>query len=275
MRGALRAVACAAAAALGAAPASADTPACLAELFLQPARAVVGQAVEWRLEILRRDDVQEVDWLEPPGFPGFRAEWLAGDVDTRPLERGGRRYRVTRERRVLFPARAGPLRIPEAALYCDLEAADGRRRVRVPVAEAALPVAPLPDEGRPPGFTGLVGEVHVVTRLEPEVVALGGSAGLWILVQGLANLWAIDAPLREGDLPGAEVFAERPGLEIDAGRDLAVRRTFRYRLVPRRTGALEIPEVAIPYFDPATGRYALARGPARTLRVEPEPAPEP
>ena len=273
MRRALRAAAFAGAA-LWAARASTDTPPCLASLTLEPARAVVGQAVAWQLEILRRDDVLEMDWLEPPSFPGFRAEWLAGDVDTRPLERGGRRYRVTYERRALFPARAGPLRIPAAALYCDLEAADGRRRLRVPVAEAALPVAPLPEEGRPPGFAGLVGPVRVATRIEPEGVALGGWAGLWILVQGRGNLWAIEAPLREGDLPGVEVFAERPGLEIEAERELAVRRTFRYRLVPRRTGALDIPEVAIPYFDPATGSYALARGAARTLRVEPEaPAP--
>jgi hypothetical protein len=137
------------------------------------------------------------------------------------------------------------------------------------VPEVAVQVAPLPAVGRPPDFGGLVDSVQVVTRLAPEAIPLGGATRLWIVVRGAGNLWVIPSPLAEDALPGVDLFPERPALEIDAENELRVRRTFRYQLVPRREGRVLVPEVAIPYFDPGSGRYRAALGPARTLLVTP------
>lgn len=241
--------------------ASADAAApCSARVSLEPGRAFLGQLVLWRAEILRRSDVREVEWRRAPRFVGFRAEWLPGETLPEPIERDGREWRASRERRALFPARSGRLAIPAASLDCD-----GKP---VEVAGASLEVLPLPLAGRPPGFTGLVGAVRITTRLVPERIAVGQTAQLWILVRGGGNVWNAVSPLRENSLPGVDVFAEPPTTDIDADRNFVARRTFRFRIVPRRPGRIGLPEVAVPWFDPETGTYQQARGPARTLVVE-------
>ena len=246
---------------LASSAATADAAApCNARVSVEPERAFIGQLVHWRAEILRRSDVREVDWRRAPRFVGFRAEWLPGEALAEPIERDGGRWRASRERRALFPARTGRLEIPAASLDCDGE--------RIEVAGASLEVLPLPDVGRPPGFSGLVSPVRVTTRLVPERIALGQTAQLWILVRGGGNVWNTAPPLRENSLPGVDVFAEPPTTDIDADRNFVARRTFRYRIVPRNPGRVGLPEVAVPWFDPETRTYQQARGPARTLVVE-------
>lgn len=241
-------------------PARGEPPRCLVSVRVEPARAFVGQRVDWSAEILRRLDVSDVGWRSAPAFPGFRAEWLPGRMreETRRLE--GRDYRVGVERRALFPARRGRLATPPASLACD--------GVPLAVPGAAVEVRGLPEAGRPPGFAGLVGPVRVVTRLDPERVALGGSARLWVLLRGEGNVWAAPPPLAEGGLEDVDVFADPPSLEIDADPGFRARRTFRYRLVPRRAGQHAIPAVEVPWFDADAGRYRVARGAARTLVVD-------
>ena len=233
---------------------------CTARVAVEPERAFVGQVVLWRAEILRRSDVREVDWRQPPRFAGFRAEWLPGETRAEPVERDGRRWRASSERRALFPARSGRLGIPSASLDCD--------GVPVQVPGTSVEVSRLPQAGRPPGFAGLVGPVRVTTRLVPERIALGQSAQLWILVRGGGNVWSVTPPLRENAVPGVDVFAEPASTDIDAERSFSARRTFRFRIVPRSPGRVGLPEVAVPWFDPETRSYRQARGPARTLVVE-------
>jgi len=254
-----------------AAAGSAEPAPCRTRTRIQPSRAFAGQPIAYEVEILRRSDVVRAEWLEAPRFPGFRAEWLPGRTAHEPVEREGRRYVVTTERRVLFAARPGPHRIPAASLACHLE---GGGQAVAPVEGGRVQVEPLPDAGRPPQAPPLVGPVRVVTRVEPEEIALGGTARLWVLVRGPGNVWEAEAPFGES-LPGAELFPEPPTLDADTGTGLRLTRTFRYRIVPRHAGTLRIPAVEIPWFDPERDVWETARGPARELRVEAAPPPEP
>lgn len=256
-----------------AAGAATDTARCRTSVSVEPVPAYVGQPVLWRLEILRREDVAEVDWLEPPVFPGFRAEWLPGDVTAEPRALAGERWIASRERRVLFPGRAGRFALPDASLACVRGGAAARGRAEVRVPGARLEVIPLPEAGRPTDFDGLVGPVEVETHLAPAAISLGESALLSVHVRGSGDLWSLRPPLDPAALVGVDVFPEPPQLARDVGRALQLRRTFRYTLVPRTAGAVAIPELEIPWFDPASGGYRVARAPARSLQVGPAAAP--
>ena len=96
------------------------------------------------------------------------------------------------ERRALFPAHAGRLTVPGAALRC--AAPDGEEIVPIPALEVL--VDPLPPEGRPEGFGGLLGPVAVTARVTPRRVALGETLRVSVLVQGDTNVW--DAPSPRG-----------------------------------------------------------------------------
>jgi hypothetical protein len=236
---------------------SADPEACRVAVRIDPPQAFIGQRVTWTAEIQRRPAVREVDWRAAPRFPGFRAEWMPSESQGRGTGRAD--WVVGRERRALYPARAGMHEIPPASLDCD------GRLVEVPGVRIEV-VAP-PASGRPPEFTGLVGPVRVTTRVTPERIELGQSARLWVIVRGGGNVWAAAAPLLEDALPGVDVFPEPSSVDVDVDHRISLRHTFRYQLVPRREGVVRIPAPRYAWFDPESGRYRVSEGAARSLTV--------
>jgi hypothetical protein len=258
-----------AAAGTGAPPvrAAAATPLCRADVSLDPPRARVGQQVVYRLRIERREDVSSLQWERNLSFPAFRAEWLPGSANA---AHAGEGVQVFEERRALFPTRAGRLAVPAAGLRCRAGGVDETTTIPGAVLEVSEP----PAEGRPRGWTGLVGRVEVRTTLAPTRIALGASALLSVSVEGPANLWDVELDLaerlRSADL---EVFERPRDLARDAGRRLRLRRYFAYDLVPRREGIHALAPVRLAFFDPDAERYATIASSALRLEVEP-PLPQ-
>jgi hypothetical protein len=246
--------------------AGAEVPLCRTSVEVEPDRGVVGQQILYRLRILRRRDVKEIDWEQNLGFPGFRAEWLPGILRDESVDRAGESYRVYEERRALFPVRPGALEIPGAGLHC--ATADWQERVPIPA--ATVEVSALPATSQPADFSGLVGPVEAALTVTPREVALGEAARISVLVQGPANLWEVRSPLAGAfSLPDAELFSRPRQMARDVGRRLTLRRYFSYDLVPRREGTIRIPEIRIPYFDPDSGRFEQVVLRASELRVTP------
>jgi hypothetical protein len=253
-----------------AAPAAPAPPRCEVSAEVQPARSFVGQQLHYRLRILRRRDVGSLEWATPLSFPTFRSEWLPGIAGDTRVEREGETWLVFAERRALFPAHAGRLTVPGAALRC--ASPDGEEIVPIPALEVL--VDPLPPEGRPEGFGGLLGPVAVTARVTPRRVALGETLRVSVLVQGDTNVWDAPSPRAALEAAGVEVFEHPAELARDAGRALVLRRYFTFDLVPRRSGLLRLPELRVPYFDPVARRYAEASAQLAAVEVvEAAPAP--
>jgi hypothetical protein len=253
---------------LPAAP-SLGIPLCQATVEVEPDRAVVGQQILYRLRILRRRDVIEVDWERSPSFPGFRAEWLPGILREESADPQGESYRVYEERRALFPVRPGTLEVPPAGLHC--ATADEKEKARIPAAR--VEVEALPASRRPPEFAGLVGRVEAALTATPREVALGETVQISLVLQGPANLWEVRSPLEGAfSLPEGELFSRPRSMARDVGRQLILRRYFSYELVPRREGTIRIPEIRIPYFDPETRRFEQVVLRESALTVTPAPA---
>lgn len=246
---------------------------CRASVAVTPAAAVPGQQLLYAVRIARREDVRRVEWTQAPRFPDFRAEWLPGRAEDTERLAGGRRFLVREEQRAIFPLRTGELVIPSAALRCTLvaSAADRPEPFDAQVPAARVRVRPVPVRGRPADWSGVVGPVQVQTVADPLVLPLGRALRVSVLLRGPANLWDAAAPFA-GAFGDDEVFAERPELRIQAGERLQVRRFFRFDVVPGSAGTLVVPAVRVPWYDPRTGRYEVARAEAIEVRVAPEPA---
>lgn len=228
---------------------------CRTRVLVEPNAAFVGQQIAYRLQILRHADVASVRFTRDLSFPSFRAEWLPGQAPDPAIADVGDHMLVFEERRALFPARAGELEIPAARLACTSAA----QTIEVDVPAAHVVARELPRDGQPPEFRGVVGRVELQAHLKRDRIALGESLALAILASGAANLWdAADPFVPARDLPGVDVYPRAPELERDTGRQLVLRRAFGYELVPRATGAFAIPALRLPYFDPVSGRYAIA-----------------
>lgn len=250
-------------------------PACLLSAEL-PRRAWVGEQLVFRVEILRRPAVSSATWLRAPSFPSFRSDALPGRSGTGRIRKRGIPYLVFEERHAIFPVRSGLLTLPSARLQCTLHAAPGDTAVAV---EATLParriqVDPPPSDGRPEDWSGLVGRVEAQIWARPDRVRLGDSLHVEVSLQGDADLRSAEDPFGGArEIDGLELFPQEPRLRLDPGEKLRLRRSFGYAVVPRRPGTRVLPAVRVPYFDPGTGRYAVAE--TRPVPIQVEPAEPP
>jgi hypothetical protein len=229
---------------------------------LLPEKTVVHSPLELRIEVTHPTWARP-RW-EPPHFEGFWPERLSTQGET--IDSHSVLLRRTVFRRALYPTRPGRLGIPPSVLrYQD---PDGTKQT-LPVAGAEVRVDPLPMAGRPPGFGGVVGEAEIQAEFIRNPVVRGESVRLLVDVFGHANLWNLEASaLRVGFEPDFEVFPARPRLHVGEHENrITVRRTLVWDLVPVREGALEIPAIEIPYFDPRRSQYRMARSTPLRLQV--------
>jgi hypothetical protein len=265
-------LACAIAACLAAAPAAAAPPRCRVAVDLSPARAYVGEQVHYRIRILRRRDVSALEWHTALSFPTFRAEWLPGVASDSPLAQEGESWLEFLERRAVFPAHPGRLEIPEAALRC--ATVDGEEIVPVP--SQALDVDPLPSEGQPAAFSGLLGPIELAATVDATRIALGETLRLVVALEGATNVWVAPSPRAALEaVPDLDVFEQSAQLARDAGRELRLRQYWSFALVPRTAGTLRLPELRVAYFDLAEKRYAQATAPAVAVQVVDAPVRKP
>jgi hypothetical protein len=241
--------------------ANASEPApCTATAGFDVEHAIVGQQVGYRVRIVRRDDVSSIDWVEPPTFPGFRAEWLPDIAEPADPKTRTRRYQ---ERRALFPEHAGTLSSTRARLSCHTD--DGISSVVV--ASVSLRVESPPTRDQPGDFAGLIGPLAVERIVTPRLTHLGGSIRVAVMLRGEGNLWIAEDPI--GPIHAADVFRRRPRTSLDTGSRLTVRRHFVYDVVPLHTGEFEIPAIHVAYFDASQGRFDAVRAEAMTVAVQP------
>jgi hypothetical protein len=130
---------------------------------------------------------------------------------------------------------------------------------QVAVAPATLTVEPMPLEGRPADFTGLIGPLAVHASLDRERVSAGEGALLSLAVSG----WQTGLVKRPAlQLVGAQLYPKD-----DQTAD--GKRTFTWDVVPAAAGTVTIPVVSLPYFDPASRSYRHADSQPLSLQVIP------
>ncbi len=120
-----------------------------------------------------------------------------------------------------------------------------------------LQIHELPSDGRPPSFSGAVGQYSFDVTAAPLQLKVGDPITLTLRIQGRGNMDAISAPIvtvpdnfRSYD---ARLIEQQPNAGL---------KVFEQVLIPRDGSASEIPAVSFSYFDPTRERYeTIVRGP--------------
>ena len=132
---------------------------------------------------------------------------------------------------------------PEVAMY-DLQ-----------VRPLVLQVLPLPDQGRPPSFSGAVGQFSFDVDVAPTNIVVGTLIRVVPRIHGTGYMETVSSP-RVSQSPHFRVYDPKPV----PGRD--GERIFEQIIIPQNTNALTIPAVSFSYFEPRVGTYrTIARGP--------------
>ena len=228
------------------------------------------------------------DLVESEGF------WMEDIPSPRTPEveqrvRGGQTYTTAVVRRiVLFPAGPGTKTIEPMSVEARLQVQRQRRSVfddffdrgslfgsQVPIIVVSAPVQvevlPLPVQGRPRSFTGLVGRLNVSASIDRSSVETNDAVTLELIIEGEGNLRSLAAPII--DFPADfEVFPPEVTESIDrTGSRIRGSRTYEYVLIPRSPGQKIIPPVEMSYFNAESGLYATSASEPLRLDVTGDP----
>ena len=234
---------------------------------VEPRDPYVGQPVLLRVRLVQRAQLAEDPQYAPPSTPGFWSE-AASQPESYYAAEGNSRVLVTETRTRLYPLASGTQTVGEAvarlallqpgsndpALW--LSGRVPRQDLMVRSQPVRVHVRALP-AGAPAGFGGAVGVLTARWTCDRSRTARDVPATVELEVRGIGNLSLMHPPALESD--DFEVFAGNTEDSLGApGQAAAGRRTFRWTVLPRREGSLQIPPPAFQWFDPSAETYKSA-----------------
>jgi tetratricopeptide (TPR) repeat protein len=268
----------------------------------------VGEQLIYRAELVSSVSMVEAS-LEQPDFGGFLREDL-GEKGESKRRIGNSNVFVYSSKEVLFPSKAGSLTVSPRSLRAKLQI---QRPSRMPnsfddllnkdmwgglfpdvtnffdpnfdiiekrfVADAVavkvreLPPAPFALPKYVP-----VGKLSIRSQVDKKELKEGENVSFEITLEGDANLRPLELDLTKLLSPNDfKIYTDKPELKTEFIHDrLKFIKQFRFALVPTHPGALEIPKVKIPYFDPTArsnteGDYKTLETVGEILKVAPDP----
>lgn len=182
-------------------------------------------------------------------------------------------------RKVLIPKQPGRFRLEPVTVSVNMAVGRVRtgdffnpyrmkyERVSARSNPAELHVLPLPDEGRPSRFYGLVGRYTISASAAPTEVSVGDPITLTIRVGGNPYLKPVQWPELE-QVPGLannfKVPSERASPVVEDGD-----KVFTQTIRANNDEVEAVPAIPLAYFDPDRGEYAIARTDPIPLTVAP------
>ncbi|MDH5637324.1 MAG: BatD family protein [Nitrospinota bacterium] len=218
----------------------------------------LGQQAVATFSFWRAVDLWEKPGYRKPKFEGFWVEELLhanGDAEKTTLEtRNGRKYALSRIRYAIVPLTPGKLTVDPAVLTASVDPWSRRRKLITRPVD--ITVSPLPDEGAPKEFSGMVvSNPEISLTSSSPSVKLNDSLFLTFTVLGNGYLKPATPPAA----PKGDWFdAYDPKISdelIKTGDRLVTKRTVEYPVIARKEGVWALPPLATSWFDPQTGKY--------------------
>ena len=189
---------------------------------------------------------------------------------------------VTWRKAVLYPQKTGELILEPLTLNTTVQVPSNRRDIwgnlvnrQVPkvitAGKRTIKVKPLPQEGKPVGFTGAVGNFDLNFSLNKDVLKASESFQATIKVSGRGNLKLFNLP--KINVPAAlEVYEPEHTENIKTnllGMQGSIQDT--YTIVPEFQGNYPIPRVTFSYFEPNKKRYVTLNSAEQMVNVNEGP----
>ncbi|MEZ0388837.1 MAG: BatD family protein [Verrucomicrobium sp.] len=148
------------------------------------------------------------------------------------------------------------------------------RKVRPTCNEIDIHVLPLPEEGKPKGFHGLVGDFEVTMTAEPKSLNIGDPISVDITISGKGNFDALTMPAIVDETywrmyPPKKYNVESPNTPVTEGEQNL---GFTQVIVPK--SAVEtIPSFEFTFFSPTKKQYVTLRTKPVAIHVKGTPPP--
>lgn len=237
--------------------------------------AVVGEQVGFSVYLYVDPNGREPDFNDAheATAPSFLKQNLIDDTKDQALEYasvGGDIWLVKRLRSwALFPLKTGNLEIGPMRLAVSGARSGGSVRSSEPL---VVHVEEPPLAGRPPGYvSGDVGSFELEAEVAPKTVEQGGAISVDVTLSGQGNLPSSVTPPPQ---KGIEWLPPEVHETMSAGKDGIYGGSRRFTFVAHmnKAGAVDLGEIALPFYDPAKKAYEVARATLGTITVKPNPS---
>ncbi|MBW1670981.1 MAG: protein BatD [Deltaproteobacteria bacterium] len=235
---------------------------------LSSAKVYVEEQSIYTLRLYHQTRVSNIS-LELPETEHLTFRQLGKPIEYRSFY-NGLSYDVVEIRYVLIPPEEGIYKIEPSRMKMTVAQPERRSRrgffddslffskgrsVAVASEPMELNVLPLPGEGKPSDFSGLVGSFKINSKLEPDTIKAGESATLTVFVSGRGNVNRIP-DLKWPEPDHIKVYADEPVLEVkEDAEGLSGSKTMKWALVPGKEGRYKIPSLSLSFFDTKTNQY--------------------
>ena len=247
------------------------------ELFLRTILSddepFLGEKIVLTYELYSRVNIQDYGFTEYIAIDGVVAYETPDDrLEAEYVYLDGERYvRYEARQFIIDPIKPGVYVIPSFTMQVNVLQQGGRqgafggfggflqmtRPAYIQSTEITLNVRPLPGEGRPADFTGVIGDFTLSGEFSRTSMNYGDSFSLRVRASGHANLDSLKSII--GSAPGFTVYETQKNFteRVDGGRYYA-EKEFEIIFVPEKTGELNIEQIEIPFFNPESLQYERA-----------------
>jgi tetratricopeptide (TPR) repeat protein len=243
--------------------------------LLQPDTVYVGQQATYQVGVFIDNELRlrlrHNPEFVPPDPQGMLAYGIGGPVRSSETRREGHHaYEVHVFQRAFFPLSEGRYMIPSAQLVYSLPLSTSffsREESHTLVAESlTIVVRTPPMAGRPPDYSGAVGDLTIAAHLDSTAARVGDPMLLTVRVTGRGNVKLLPRPAVA--VPWGTLVAGQVRVRLDTtSTQVHGTKEFDWLITPRDSGALTFPSVRYPFFDPYTERYEIALTPPSAVRV--------
>lgn len=167
---------------------------------------------------------------------------------------------------ILIPEAPGSYEIGPVAFVVDFGARSTERHI-VQADPMNLSVRPLPLDGRPPAFNGIVGTCTVEAAISAASARVGDPLTLTIRLTADLPPDRVPAPRLDLQSDIAESFRLASEGWIDVGIN-GNSRIYSMTIRPQKAGVSELPPIQVHWFDPVSERYRVSSSRPLAMKVE-------
>jgi hypothetical protein len=205
------------------------------------------------------------------------------DPSDRQLSANGRLYRVQVYKTALTGVKPGKLNLASASQQFRVVVGFGanpglsgpfqnyqEQIVTIKTNGTSIEIKPLPLQGKPPNFSGAIGDFSLLASATPLATRVGDPIAMKVVIKGLGNFDRMVAPTLS-DQDTWRVYD--PSIETTPLDDigLSATRTYSFPIVPQKLASV-LPTVEFSYFDPNAEKYVTLKSPAIPVSVTELPA---
>lgn len=257
--------------------------------------AYVGEPVVLTYKLYTRVPVSQLSVSKMPSYGGFWMKEIGdnnGNLRQSSEVVNGIEYTTAEVKKVvIIPQKSGKLSVEPMGIECVAQIVTQRSNQRsndpfdiffndpffsrnytnvqknIETATIALDVKSLPEDGKPVGFTGAVGNYNFSANIDRTETSTNEAINLVVSVSGSGNIELLNLPVPVFP-PDFEVYDPKITSSVDATtQGTNGTKKAEYLIIPRRAGDFTIPAMVFSYFNPAKGQYATLTSPEMSIKV--------